>query len=163
MAVVRWEPFRDLISTQDQLNRMFNHTFSRLLGGRGAESDGHTWSPAVDVYEDDHNVVLKAELPGVDPNDVELRVEGSTLFLKGERKFEKESKEENYHLIERSYGSFLRTFELPNTVDASNVSANYNDGVLTVTLPKREKTKPKTIKIQAGAEIPKSVTAGTQK
>ncbi|HEV2350939.1 MAG TPA: Hsp20/alpha crystallin family protein [Terriglobia bacterium] len=145
MAIVRWEPFRDLLTTQDRFNRLFNQTFSNVFG----EEDGKlgTWSPAVDVFETEQNVVLKAELPGIDPKDVEIRVENNTLFLKGQRKFENEVKEENYHRIERSYGSFIRTFALPGTVNAENVSAEYKGGMLTLTLPKREEAKPKTIKI----------------
>jgi len=95
--------------------------------------------------------VLKAELPGVNPDEVEIRVEDNTLYLKGERKFEKEVKEQNYHRVERSYGTFTRTFSLPNSVDADKVSANYKDGVLTLTMPKKEEAKPKTIKINVSS------------
>ena len=98
-------------------------------------------------YENGDNLVLKAELPGINPDDVEIRVEDNTLYLKGERKFEKEVKEQNYHRVERSYGTFTRTFSLPNSVDADKVAANYKDGVLTLTMPKKEEAKPKTIKI----------------
>ena len=145
MAIVRWEPFRDVLSTQDRLNRLFNQTLSQMFG----EEDGKlgTWAPAVDVFETDQNLVVKAELPGIDPKEVEIRVENNTLFLKGQRKFESEVKEENYHRIERSYGSFTRTFALPGSIDAEKVSADYKSGVLTLTLPKREEAKPKTIKI----------------
>jgi len=101
----------------------------------------------VDIYETDQNVVLKAELAGVDPKDVEIRVEDGNLYLKGERKFEKEVKEEDYHRVERSYGSFMRSFPLPSSVDADKASAEYKSGVLTLTLPKKEESKPKTIKI----------------
>ena len=106
-----------------------------------------TWAPPVDIFETDSNLVLKADLPGIDPKDVEIRVEDSTLYLKGERKFEKEVKEENYHRVERSYGTFTRSFSLPNSIDADKVTAEYKDGQLTLTLPKREEAKPKTIKI----------------
>ena len=149
MQLVRWEPFRELVSTQDRLNRLFNDTFSRFFE-EGEGSPARTWAPPVDVYETDQNVVLKAELPGIKPDEVEIRVEDHTLFLKGERKFEKEVKEENYHHIERSYGNFVRTFPLPNSVDAEATKAEYKDGVLTLTMPKREEAKPKTIKILAG-------------
>ncbi len=145
MAIVRWEPFRDLVSTQDRLNRLFNETFSRAFGEEPGAAG--TWTPAVDIYENDNNLVLKAELPGVDPKDVEVRVEDNTLYLKGERRFEKEVKEEHYHRIERAYGSFTRSFALPGSVSAEKVDAQYKDGVLTVTMPKREEAKPKTIKI----------------
>jgi HSP20 family protein len=146
MPIVRWEPFRGLLTTQDRFNRLVNQTLSQAFG---EEEDGKlgAWSPAVDIFETEQNVVLKAELPGVDPKDVEVRVENNTLFLKGQRKFENEVKEENYHRIERSYGSFTRTFALPGTINAENVSAEYKGGVLTLTMPKREEAKPKTIKI----------------
>ena len=145
MAIVRWEPFRDLLSTQDRFNRLFNDTFSRFFdeGDLGARA----WAPPVDVYETEHDVVLKAELPGVDPKEVEVRVEDGTLYLKGERKFENEVKQDNYHRIERAYGSFVRSFPLPSSVDAEKANAQYKNGVLTLTLPKREEAKPKTIKI----------------
>jgi HSP20 family protein len=101
----------------------------------------------VDIFETADNIVLKAELPGIDPNDVEIRVEDNTLYLKGERKFEREVKEENYHRVERSYGAFARSFSLPNSIAAEKVVADYKDGLLTLTMPKREEAKPKTIKI----------------
>jgi len=162
MPIVRWEPFRNLVSSQDQFNRLFNETFSRFFSG--AESgEGQAWTPAVDVYEDEHNLVLKAELPGLDPNDVEVRVEDNVLCLKGQRKFEKDVKQENYHRIERAYGSFQRTFTLPNTVNANQVTAEYKNGVLILTMPKREEAKPKTIKIQVADASPKAVAAAAQK
>ncbi len=145
MTIVKWEPFRDLLPTQDRLNRLLNETFGQFFGDEGISSRG--WSPAVDIYETDDNLILKAELPGVDPKDVEVRVEDSTLYLKGQRKFEREVKEENYHRVERSYGSFARTFTLPNGIDPDRVKAEYKDGLLTLTMPKREQAKPKTIKI----------------
>jgi HSP20 family protein len=158
MAITRWEPFRDLVVSQDRFNRIFNDTLSRFF-----EDDWstRTWSPAVDIYETDQNVVLKAELPGVDPKDVEARVEDGTLYLKGQRKFQNEVKEDHYHRIERSYGSFVRSFALPRSVDADEVSAEYKDGVLTLTLPKREEAKPKTIKIQV-TDTTKAKAAGAQ-
>lgn len=145
MAIVRWEPFRDLVTTQDRFNRLFNDTFARVFGND--EPSAGAWMPPVDIYENDDKLVLKAELPGVNPNDVEVRVEDNTLYLKGERKFEKEVKEENLHRVERSYGSFSRTFALPGSIDSEKVQAEYKDGVLTLTMPKREEAKPKTIKI----------------
>ena len=145
MPIVRWEPFRDLVTTQDRFNRLFNETFSRVFGDEGTSSKA--WLPPVDIVENDNNVVLKAELPGINPNDIEVRVEDNTLYMKGERKFEKDVKEENLHRVERSYGSFNRTFALPSSIDADKVQAEYKDGVLTLTMPKREEAKPKTIKI----------------
>jgi len=147
MAIVRWEPFRDLVTTQDQFNRLFNDTFARFFD-EGSPAT-RTWAPAVDIYETDQNVVLKAELPGVDPKDVEIRVEDGTLWLKGERKFESEVKKEGYHRFERTYGTFARAFPLPSSVNSEKAKAEYSNGVLTLTLPKREEAKPKTIKIVA--------------
>ena len=145
MAIVRWEPFRDMMTTQREFDRLFKEAFNPFFGE--GELSTRTWAPAVDIFENENDIVLKAELPGVDPNDVEIKVEDSTLYLKGERKFEKEVKEENYHRVERSYGSFARSFSLPNSIDAEKVKAEYKDGLLTLTLPKREEAKPKTIKI----------------
>jgi len=147
MPIVRWQPFRDLLATEREFDRLFRDAFSPFVPEREAELSTRAWAPAVDIYEDQNNIVLKAELPGVDPKDVEVRVEDNTLYLKGERKFEKETKEENYHRIERSYGSFARSFALPNSIDTEKVAAEYKDGLLTLALPKREETKPKTIKI----------------
>jgi HSP20 family protein len=115
----------------------------------GGEAPAMAWTPAVDIYETDHDMTIKAELPDVDPKDIEARVEDGALYLKGERKFEKESKKEDYHRLERSYGSFMRSFSLPASVDAEKVAAEYKDGVLTLTLPKKEEAKAKTIKVQA--------------
>jgi HSP20 family protein len=127
------------------------HDLDRLLRGIFSPGEGEvstrTWAPPVDIYEDGDNLVLKAELPGLTPDDVQVRVENNTLYLKGERKLDKEVKEQNYHRIERSYGTFTRTFTLPNSVDADKVAANFKDGVLTLTMPKKEEAKPKTIKI----------------
>jgi HSP20 family protein len=145
MAIVRWEPFRDLVTTQREFDRLFKEAFTPMFGE--GDLSTRTWAPPVDIYENENDIVLKAELPGVDPKDVEVRVEDSTLYLKGERKFEKETKEENYHRVERSYGSFARSFSLPNSINAEKVKADYKDGLLTLTLPKREEAKPKTIRI----------------
>jgi len=145
MPIVRWEPFRDLVTTQDRLNRLFNETMGRFMGEEGLRAGA--WVPAVDIYETEQNIVLKAELPGVDPKDVEATVHEGTLYLKGERKFEKEVKEESYHHVERSHGSFARSFELPASVDADKVLAEFKDGVLTLTMPKKEEGKAKKIRI----------------
>jgi HSP20 family protein len=163
MAIVRWEPFRELLSTQDRFNQLFNQTFSQVFGPEGQELGSRAWAPAVDIYENDQNLVIKAELPGVDPKDVEVRVENNTLFLKGERKFEKESDEGNYHRVERSYGSFSRSFTLPSSVNTENAQAEYKDGVLTLTLAKREEAKPKTIKIEVAGSEPKAQAATAKK
>src|SRR5690242_21875590 len=134
MPIVRWEPFRDLVSAQDQFNRLFNHTLSRMAGAT-AETATRTWAPPVDIREADQNLVLTAELPGVNPNEVEVRLENNTLYLKGERKIE--GNEQSYHQIERVYGPFARAFTLPDSVDTNNVLADFKDGLLTIKLAKR--------------------------
>jgi HSP20 family protein len=145
MAIVRFEPFLGPSAAQNQFERFLREAFSPVTNE--GEVSTRTWAPPVDIFENGDNLVLKAELPGVNPDDVEIRVEDNTLYLKGERKFEKEVKEQSYHRVERSYGTFTRTFSLPNSIDADKVSANYKDGVLTLTMPKKEEAKPKTIKI----------------
>ena len=145
MAIVRFEPFRDLLTTQREFDRLFKEAFSPMSGE--TEVSTRSWAPPVDIYETEDAIVLKAELPGIDPKDVEVRVEDNTLYLKGERNYEKEVNEQNYHRIERSYGSFARSFSLPNSISAEKVKAEYKDGLLTLTMPKREEAKPKTIKI----------------
>ena len=145
MAIIRWEPFREMTAPTDPFSRVFGDMFSRFLepGERGMR----VWAPAVDIYETGKDVVVKAEVPGLDPKDVEVRVEDGTLYLKGERKFESEVKEENYYRVERCYGSFARSFPLPASVNADKATAEYANGVLTLTLPKREESQAKTIKI----------------
>lgn len=147
MAITLFEPFRDLLSTQDRFDRLFNQAFGRAFEGGDDELSPRTWAPAVDIYETEGNLVVKAELPGVDPKQVEVRVEENTLYLKGERKFENELNKENYHRVERAYGTFVRSFALPGSVEPDKVAAEYNDGMLTITIPKREEAKLKTVKI----------------
>jgi len=148
MAIVKVDPFREFAAMQDRMNRLFGNAYLRDedTGIRGA------WMPAVDIFEtDSHDLVLKAELPGLSREDIEVTVENSTLVLKGEKKFEQEVKEENYRRIERSYGTFHRSFTLPNTVDASKVSAEFKHGVLTVKLPFREEAKPRAINVEVAS------------
>jgi HSP20 family protein len=146
MAIVRWEPFRDLITLQERMNRLLDERFGRM---RTPEEslDGGIWSPAVDIYETEKDIVLKAELPEVKEKDIDIRLENNTLTLRGERRFEKETQEENYHRLERSYGTFSRSFTLPTTVDQEGINAEYKDGVLKITLPKKAEIKPKQIKV----------------
>jgi len=147
MAVVRWEPFRDLLSLQDRMNRMFDESYR---GGRGASDDwalGGSWAPAVDIYEHQGNIVLTAELPGVDAKDVDVRVENNVLTLSGERKWSDEVQRESYHRVERASGSFTRSFTLPNVVDTERIKADFKDGMLKLVLPKKEEAKPKQISI----------------
>jgi HSP20 family protein len=146
MAIVRFEPFRDLLSLQDRMNRLFDESY-RTRSGEEDWALGGAWAPAVDVYEQDNTLVLKAELPGVDPKDVDIRIENNVLTIKGERKFDNEVKKESYHRVERAYGTFTRSFTLPNVVDPAAVKAEFKDGVLRVSLPKREEAKPKQIQI----------------
>jgi HSP20 family protein len=147
MAIVRFEPFRDLVTIQDRMNRLFNEAFHGTRTGDEDWGLGGSWAPAVDILEQNGNIVLKAELPGVDPKDVDIRVENNTLTLRGERRFDNETKRDNYHRVERSYGSFARSFSLPTVVDTEKIKAEYKDGVLNVTLPTKEEAKPKQITI----------------
>ena len=147
MAIVRFEPFRDLTSLQERMNRLFSESYRSQQTGDDDWALGGTWAPAVDIYEQDNNIVLKAELPGVDPKDVDIQLENNTLTLRGERKLDSEVKKENYHRVERAYGTFTRSFTLPAVVDQGSIKAEFKDGVLRVTLPKREEAKPKQIQI----------------
>ena len=146
MAIVRWEPFRDLFQ-----DRFVNRFFDEALRARSASDEewalGGSWAPAVDIYEQNGSLVLKAELAGVDPKDVDVRVENNVLTLHGERKLDSEVKRDNYHRVERAYGAFARSFTLPNVVDTDKIKAEFKDGVLRVTLPKKEEAKPKQISI----------------
>jgi HSP20 family protein len=147
MPITRWDPFRDVIALQNRVNSIF-----RDFNENGdAPSTTASFTPAVDVYEDPQKVVLKLEVPGIDEKDLDVRVENHTLTVKGERKFEKEEKEENFHRIERRYGSFYRAFTLPQTVDTENVQANYNAGVLKLELKKKAEAQPKQIKVNIAA------------
>jgi HSP20 family protein len=149
MAIARWDPFRDVLALQNRVNSIFRD-FNE--GGDNALTTA-SFVPAVDIYEDPQKVVLKLEVPGVEEKDLDIRVENNTLTVKGERKFEKDEKEENFHRIERRYGSFYRAFTLPSTVDTENVQANYNAGVLKLELKKKAEAQPKQIKVNAGKAI----------
>ena len=140
MALVRWDPFREFNPMNEQLGTFL---------GRGSPQSTTAWNPSVDIFENDNEVIFKAELPGMTAKDIEVKLENNVLMLKGERRFEKETKEENYHRIEREYGNFSRSFALPAAVDGDKVTAEYKDGILKVTLPKKEEIKPKPIKIAA--------------
>ena len=149
-VLTRWEPFREFATLQDRMNRLFRESYNDA--GQDESLTTSRFAPAVDVYEDEHQVILKIEVPGIDEKDIDVRVENNTLTVQGERKIEKEEKEENYRRVERQYGSFTRTFTLPQTVDSEKVSANYEKGVLKITLPKRAEAKPKQIKVNIGTE-----------
>jgi HSP20 family protein len=145
----RWESLRGN-SPDSQLNRLFADFFGRA----SQEQNLTTWAPAVDIYEGEHELVVKADLPGVKPEELDIRVENNILTIRGERKFEKKVDEKNYLRVERAYGSFARSFSLANTVNSDAIKADYRDGVLTLSVPKREEAKPKQIKVNAGSANP---------
>jgi HSP20 family protein len=142
-AITRWDPFHNISTLQDQVNRLFEGS----LPQRSDQSALTTWAPAVDIYETENELVLKADLPDVNEKDLDIRIESNILTIKGERKFEQKVKEDNYLRIERTYGSFSRSFSLPRTVDNGSIKADYKNGVLTVELPKRAESKPRQVKI----------------
>src|SRR2546429_4826797 len=152
-VLTRWDPFREFSTMQDRMNRM-NRLFRESYSPEGPEEALTTTSfaPPVDIYEDEHNITLKIEVPGIDEKDIDVRIENNTLTVHGERKFEKEEKEENYRRVEREYGSFTRSFTLPNSVDPENVQANYEKGVLKIKLAKKAEAKPKQIKVNVCSE-----------
>ena len=148
MAIIKVDPLREFAVMQDRLNRLFGNAYLRDedTGFRG------NWVPSVDIFETDkHDLVLRAELPGMSREDIEVTVENATIVLKGEKKFDQAVKEEQYRRIERAYGTFHRSFTLPNTVDTSKVTAEYKNGVLTVTLPFKEEAKPRSINVDVSA------------
>jgi len=149
MALIRWDPFRDLLTLQDRMDRLFEESLSRNRVFEESLASG-VWSPAVDIYETNDEIVLKAELPGLKKEDVSIEITDNILVLTGERAFEKDIREENYHRIERSYGSFSRTFTLPTMVDRERVNAKFIDGILEVHIPKAETPKATVIEIKEG-------------
>ncbi len=152
MAIVRWDPFKDFMTLRDRMNRMFEDMVD-LSKGEDKDIMTSAWAPAVDIYETENEVVLSAEVPGVNEKEIEIKIEDGTLNIKGERRLEREAKEENYHRIERSYGSFFRSFSLPTYVDQDGIRAEYENGVLIVHMPKKPELKPRSVRIlkpQAG-------------
>src|SRR6202035_4698905 len=149
-VLTRWEPFREFSTLQDRMNRLFRESYSGE--GRDEALTTSSFAPPVDVYEDEHQVTLKIEVPGIDEKDIDVRVENNTLTVHGERKIEKEEKEENFRRVERQYGSFTRSFTLPTTVDAEKISATYDKGILKISLAKKAEAKPKQIKVNLGSE-----------
>src|SRR3981081_3503539 len=148
--ITRCAPSREFATLQDRMNRLFRDP--RGPEGHDESLTTTAFAPPVDVYEDEHNITLKIEVPGIDEKDIDVRLETNPLTVRGERKFEKEEKEENYRRVERQYGSFTRTFTLPSTVDPEKVEANYDKGVLKVRLAKKAEAKPKQIKVNVGSE-----------
>jgi len=151
--LTRWEPLREFSAMQNRMNRM-NRLFRESYSPEGPEEALTTTSfaPPVDIYEDEHTIALKMEVPGIDEKDMDVRLENNTLTVHGERKIEKEEKEENFRRIERQYGSFTRSFTLPSSVDPGQVTANYDKGVLKITLAKKADAKPKQIRVNVGSE-----------
>ena len=151
-SIIRWEPFRELSTLHDRMTRLFNEAAGRVGTPEGVDLTAGLWNPAVDVYETNDSIVMKADLPDVKQNEVDVSIEGNTLTIKGERKREKEVNEKSYYRSERTYRSFLRSFTLPGTVDPEKIEATFTNGVLKLTLPKREETKPKQIKVKVNSD-----------
>src|SRR5882672_10491732 len=151
--LTRWEPLREFSTMQDRMNRM-NRLFRDSYGSEGPEEALTTTSfaPPVDIYEDEHSITLKLEVPGIDEKDIDVRIDNNTLTVHGERKIEKEEKEENFRRVERQYGEFTRSFTLPSSVDPGQVTADYAKGVLKINLAKKAEAKPKQIKVNVGGE-----------
>jgi len=157
-VLTRWEPVRELANLQERMNRLFNDSFSPVVSQESLSAG--SFVPPVDVYEDEQGIRLKMEVPGIDEKDIDVRLENSLLTVRGERKLENETKEENYHRIERRYGSFTRSFTLPNTVNPEEVKASYSKGVLTIALGKRAEARPKQIKVNITPELADKAVSG---
>jgi HSP20 family protein len=152
-GLTRWEPFREFSTMQDRMNRMnrlFRESYSPEVPDDSLTNT--TFAPPVDIYEDEHNIILKLEVPGIEEKDIDVSVENNTLTVHGEQKIEKEEKEENFRRVERQYGSFTRSFTLPSSVDSGQVTAHYDKGVLKIKLAKKAEAKPKQIKVNVGSE-----------
>src|SRR5919206_436661 len=161
MSIVRYDPVRDLRSLQDEVNRLFSTNLNRVFGEDEGIARG-SWNPTVDIYENKDQIVIEAELPGMNREDFDLSFENNVITLRGERRFEKKDESDNYHRVERSYGSFTRSFTLPQTVQADNATAEYKNGVLRVVLHKREEVKARRIEIAgeaADSQTPKTIEA----
>ena len=150
MAIIRWDTYRDVLALQNRMNSLFQD-FSRSNGSGENELATAGFVPPVDIYEDENKLVLKIEIPGMRQEDLDVRMENNTLTVKGERTFQSEGKDENFHRVERRYGSFYRAFTVPNTIDPESIKADYDAGVLHLELQKRPETKPKQIKVNVGS------------
>jgi HSP20 family protein len=148
--LTRWDPAREYSTLQDRMNRLFRESYSPE--GPEEALTTTTVAPPVDIYEDEHNIILKIEVPGIDEEDIDVRIQDNTLTVHGERKIEKEEKEENFRRVERQYGSFIRSFTLPSSVDPGQVSARCDKGVLKINLAKKAEAKPTQIKVNVGSE-----------
>ncbi len=162
--IIQKDPFTGLTSRQDRMNQFFNQVFGGLEGfGFEQPLTSANFLPPVDILEDEHNITLQAEIPGVKEEDLNITLENNLLTIAGERKFQDEEKKDNFHRIERRYGKFTRTFTLPAGVDTQNVNATFENGVLNITLPKREEFKPKQVKIGVNKTSAIPVKAGKEK
>ena len=148
--LTRWDPLRDLATMQNRINRFVRESYSPEAPEEVLTTT--SFAPPVDIYEDEHTITVKMEVPGIDEKDIDVRIENTTLTVHGERKIEKEEKEENFRRVERQYGSFTRSFTLPSSVDTGQVSAHYDKGVLKISLAKKAEAKPKQIKVNVGSE-----------
>ena len=158
MSIIRYDPFRDLRNLQEEVNRLFSSNLSRAFGDDEGIARG-AWNPSVDIYENKDQIVLEAELPGMNREDFDITIENNVITVRGERRFEKKDEADSYHRVERSYGSFTRSFTLPQTVSSDGATAEYRNGVLRVTLPKREEVKARRIEIGGEGDEAKSTRA----
>src|ERR1700746_2104925 len=160
-VLTRWDPLRDLATLQNRINRFVRESYSPENAEEALTTTG--FAPLVDVYEDEHNITLKIEVPGIEEKDIDVRVENNTLTVHGERKFEKEEKEENFRRVERQYGRFTRSFTLPSAVDPESIQANYEKGILNIRLAKKTEAKPKQIKVNVGKALEGKEAKSTSK
>jgi len=161
MSIGRYDPFRDLRTLQQEVNRLFTGNVAQGFEGEGIARG--SWSPSVDIYENKDQIVVEAELPGMNRDDFDLSIENNIITLRGERRFEKDEETDNYHRVERAYGSFTRSFTMPNTVSAEGATADYRNGVLRVTLPKREDTRARRIEVKIeGADKRKTIDTNAE-
>ena len=146
MTSTRWDPFRDLVAIQDRMNRLFQEVLSRQRGQEELETG--QWGPAVDIFESGDSIILRADLPGIEQSEIEIRVDDNTLLLRGDRKLPGDERPEDFHRSERPHGPFLRSFSLPQSVDQAGIRATHKNGVLELILPKRQETKSKAIRVE---------------
>jgi HSP20 family protein len=160
-SVTRWDPFRDLLSIQDEMNTLFNRAYGERAPGEGGEQRQRLWAPALDIAEQKDAYLVHVELPGVRPDDLDITLEDGLLTIQGERRFTQESSEQQFHRIERRYGRFRRSITLPTQVQADAIEASFEDGLLTVRVPKAEEAKPRRINVQVGGSSGPSVESSS--
>jgi HSP20 family protein len=161
MSIFKHDDFRKLLGLQDDMNRLFISAFTPNTGATDQMMHG-AWNPLVDIYENQNQLIVEAELPGINPEDVNISIENNVLTLQGERKFEKKAEGDNFHRVERSYGRFSRTFTLPPTVTSENAQAEFQNGVLKLSLDKREEAKPRRIEITTSETAPKQINTNAK-